>query len=363
MADTTIVAGLIPNNILNDYFEEYVTEMRFSSEMGTGEGEVWQVKENFSKGKGDAITFSLVNKLTNSATTGSAILEGNEEDMDTRSFDLTVDQHRHAIRIATMEEWRSGIDLFKAGRSQLKTWSVDHTNDKIVAALGSINGTAYASASEASKDAWLADNSDRVLFGAAKSNNSSNDHSASLANIDNTNDKLTPAALSLMKEMALAANPRIRPIRSEYTRNGRRYFIVYANSRAFRDLKNNSTITQAQREVSLAMENERLFKGGDLYWDGMIIKEIDELPIYTGVGAGSIDVGPVYLCGAQAGGLAWAKRWNPFSKTFDYGDKTGVGIGAIYEVAKFTFGSGTGDRDDLKDHGVVTGYFAAVASS
>ena len=57
---------------------------------------------------------------------------------------------------------------------------------------------AYGTASEAQKDAWLVDNADRVLFGAAKSNNSSNDHSASLANIDNTNDKLTPGAISLL---------------------------------------------------------------------------------------------------------------------------------------------------------------------
>ena len=34
-----------------------------------------------------------------------------------------------------------------------------------------------------------------------------------------------------------------------------------------------------------------------------------------------------------------------------------------YEVAKMTFGSGTADTDDLKDHGVLTGYFAAVADS
>ena len=32
-------------------------------------------------------------------------------------------------------------------------------------------------------------------------------------------------------------------------------------------------------------------------------------------------------------------------------------------IEKMLFGSGSGDTDDLKDHGVVTGYFAAVADS
>jgi len=52
----------------------------------------------------------------------------------------------------------------------------------VISALGSINGVAYGSASESAKDAWLVDNADRVLFGAAVGNNSANDHSASLAN-------------------------------------------------------------------------------------------------------------------------------------------------------------------------------------
>ena len=116
-----------------------------------------------------------------------------------------------------------------------------------------------------------------------------------------------------MKLKALTrANPKMRPIRSE--KNGRHLYIVYAHPLAFRDLKNDAVITAAQREVATAMENERLFKGGDLLWDGMIIKEAHGLydtSTYTGEGAGGTDtVVPVYLCGAQAIGAAYAKRWS-----------------------------------------------------
>jgi N4-gp56 family major capsid protein len=241
-------------------------------------------------------------------------------------------------------------------------WSIEQDIDRVVDQLYSKNGVLYALASEVQKDAWLVDNADRVLFGAAKSNNSSNDHSASLANIDATNDKLTPDALSLMKRIALSANPKIRPIR--VGSDNKRYFVAFAHPLCFRDLKQNTAIQQAQREVSLAKQNNKLFQGGDLIWDGIIIHEVDDMDTLSGVGAAGIDVGGVFLCGAQALGLGIAKRWETRTKgETDYGNEKGCAVVAIDGLDKMTFGSGSNDTDDLKDHGVVTGYFAAVADT
>ena len=111
-------------------------------------------------------------------------------------------------------------------------WSCSTAFRERVIALGSINGVAYASASEAQKDAWLVDNADRVLFGATKSNASSNDHSTSLANIDNTTDKLSPAMISLAKRIAQTASPKIRPIK---TSEDEEWFVMFAGPQAFRD--------------------------------------------------------------------------------------------------------------------------------
>ena len=52
---------------------------------------------------------------------------------------------------------------------------------------------------------------------------------------------------------------------------------MYVPSLVFRDLKTDSTITQAQRDVGLRMQNEKLFKGGDIEWDGIIFKEIEDI--------------------------------------------------------------------------------------
>ncbi len=362
MAQTSAATGLTVQQWDDKYFTEYLGNNPFKGYMGKGTSSIIQVKEDLTKKKGDSITFALVNKLTGSANDGSSKLEGNEESLGSRSHKLTVGLRRNAVSVLEYEEQISAIGLRNAAKDQLMEWSMEQDVDRVVDQMYSKNGVLYGAASEAQKDAWLVDNADRVLFGAAKANNAANDHSAALAAIDNTADKLTPDAVSLMKRIALSANPKIRPIRTE--KDNKRWFVLFAHPLAFRDLKANATITQAQREVSLATQNNKLFQGGDLIWDGVIIHEVDDMDTLSGVGASSIDVGGCFLCGAQAMGLGIAKRWTSRTKNeSDYGNEKGVGIVAIDGLDKMTFGSGSADTDDLKDHGMVTGYFAAVADS
>ncbi len=360
MADTTAATGLEVQKWDSNFFKEYVSNNRFNMVMGDDENAIIQLNEDLTMGPGKSITFALVNRLTGAGVTGDGTLEGNEEALDSRSFELPIDMIRHAVRVGKFSEQKSAIDLRKAARAGLKSWIMEKTRDDIIAALASINGVAYGSASEPQKDAWLVDNADRVLFGAAKSNNSSNDHSASLANIDNTNDKLTTGAISLMKRMALSASPKVRPMEhSEDERN----FVMFTNSLSFRDLKEDSTITQAQREALPRGNGNPLFRGGDLQWDGVIVKEVEDMGVIAGAGAAGIDVGAAYLCGAQAVGIGWAQRTKTATEVFDYGGKHGVAIEEIRGIEKLIFGSGAGDTDDTKDNGIVTGYFAAVADS
>lgn len=361
MADTTAASGLTPQQWDDEFFVEYIQNHPFKAYMGKDENSIFQLKEDLTVKKGNKVTFALVNRLTGDGVTGSQTMEGNEESLESRSFGVTVNKRRNAVRVAEIEDQYSAISLREAAKPALRTWADEKDIDRIYRALYSFNGTAYASASEAAKDAWLVDNADRVLFGAAKSNNSSNDHSASLLNIDNTNDKLTPGALSLMKRMAFSATPKIRPLR--LAGNNKRWLVAFAHPLCFRDLKANSTMTQAQREVVITDQNNKLFQGGDVEWDGIIVHECDGMPTLTGVGNGGIDVGAVFLCGAQAVGMAMARRWKTATKEFDYGDKYGCEISAIDGLEKMLFGSGAADTDDLKQNGVVTGYFAAVADS
>jgi len=361
MADSALATGLRVQQWDSKFFIEYLTENRYSGEMGTNENSIIQLREDVSKKPGDSITFALVNKLTNQATTGSNVLEGNEEDMTTRSFRMYVDKRRNAVRIPEMEEVKSPIDLRNAARSILKEWALKDTEGLISNGLMGIHGVNFLSSTASQKNTWLVDNSDRVLFGQLKSNNTGT-FSTSLATIDNTNAKLTAAALSQMKRIALAANPRVRPVRVEGG-GAKRWYTVHVNSLSFRDLKGDATITQAQREVKLEVQNSKLFEGGDIVWDGMIVKETPDLDQFLTTNTNSVQCGPAILCGAQAIGAAYAKRWTSQTKTFDYGDKYGVATESIYGIKKLEFGTGAGDTDTPKDNGVVTGWFAAVADA
>jgi hypothetical protein len=265
------------------------------------------------------------------------------------------------VAVTEWDEQKSAIDLRNAGKTMLKHWFMEKERDHIIRALQSINRVFYADASEAQKDAWLVDNADRVLFGAALSNNSSNDHSASLANIDNTADKLTPDTLRLMKRRAQTANPKIRPMK---TKGDQEWYVVFAGTLPFRDFSQSTEMKQVNREARPRDVYENpLFTGDSLILDGMIIREIPEIPVITGVGAGAIDVSQVFLCGAQAVGIGYAKRFKSTTQASDYAFKNGVGGREIRGIEKLLFGSGEADTDDLKDNGVATLYVASVADA
>lgn len=358
MADTRAATGLTPQQWDDKFFEEYIDDVDFGDIMGSSMNAIIQVKENLTKKKGDSVTFALLNRLTNDATTGSDVLEGKEEDMVSRSHKVTIAKRRHAVRVSESDEQFSAIGLRDAMKPSLKTWAMENTRDKIIAEMGSIDGVAYASATAGQKNTWQTNNADRVLYGAAKANTVAGDHASSLANIDGTNDILTRNVVSLAKRMATLASPKIRPVRDPGNR--KRYYVMYAHPLAHRDLGNN--LEGVLDDTTAAGQAARLFEGGDLMWNGVIIKELLDMPTYEGVGNGGIDVAPAYLMGAQAIGYAIARRWKTITKEFDYGDKYGTAIDALDGFSKLRFGTDPdSDTGTTKDNGIVTVFVAAVA--
>jgi len=362
MADTSAATGLTVQQWDDKFFMEYLGWNKYSKYFGTTENSIIQVKEDLTKKSGDSITFALVNRLTGAGVTGSSVLEGNEEAMDSRSHKLTVDQLRNAVRVSVLQEQFSAISLRNAAKPVLLDWMMEQVRDEVTDALGSILGVAYGSATEPNKDIYITDNNDRNLFGEDVGNYSAGDHSASLLNIDNTNDQLKSGTISLAKRRAKLADPQIRPIRVREA-GDEEWYVLLCNSLCFRDLQADTVIQQANRDARARGLNNPLFTGGDLLYDGVIIREIEQIPIDAGAGAGAIDVAPNFLCGAQAVGVGYAMRSNTVDETFDYSDKKGVAVREIRGIEKLQFGSGAGDLTDLKDHGVFTIWAAAVADA
>lgn len=358
------------------FFAEYVRDNRFRPYMGRSDGNALMpivTKYELASG-GKTINIPLITRLKSGGVQGTTRLSGNEEALGNFNASVTVNWNRNGVIITKPDESWTEMDLRRAARMQLKSWASESLRDDIICALMAVDGTsflqgksadaggptltplqAYQAQSEASKNAFLAANADRYLFGAAVSNNSSNNHANSLLNIDTTADRMTADLISLAKMRALEADPHIRPFKVDDA-EGREWFIMFVGSRGFRDLKRDSTIRTANREARPRdVATNPIFQDGDLIWDGVIIREVPEMPVITGVGASTSDVSMAALCGAQAVGIAWGQEPTSRVKTeTDYGFEYGVAIEECRGVEKLIYNG--------FQHGMVSVWYSAPAS-
>jgi len=363
MTDSSAAAGLKVQQWDSKYYTEALNAHIFKPFMGTKTNSIIQVKEDLTKKPGDSVTYSLVNKLTGTGKVDGATLEGNEQDMTSRSHKVTMHQYREGVRIPSYEEQISAISLRNAAKDVLMDWSTELWRDQVIEALGSIDGVAYGSASAGQRNTWLANNADRVLFGDSVGNGGYTTHSTDLATVT-AGMTLSTEILSLMKRMAKRANPKIKPLKDRKGYKSSDSYVIVADSLAVRDLANDAAFLQANREARARGVTNPVFQGADYIWDNMAIYEVEDIASLGTVGASSAEVSPVYLLGAQALAHAWCKRPKSKQEEFDYGDKFGCAIEQWYGIEKLIFGTdGSVDTTDPKDHGVLTAYVGAAADA
>jgi N4-gp56 family major capsid protein len=369
MADMNVTpsrAGLTPQIWDGRFFAEYVRKNRFSKYMGTSDSSMIQVKRDLTVKSGDSITFAAVRRLVGAGVTGNTVLTGNEEILDSRSMKLTVGVIRHAVAVTEWDEQKSSIDLRNAAKPALQNWAMEKLRGDIIDGLGSINGVSFALATAAQRNTWTVANSDRVLFGALVANGVSGVHATALLTVDNTADKMTGSILSLAKRRAQTASPHIRPIQV-VDDSDEEWFVCFMPSIVFRDFRADPAVLAVNKDARPRengwMDNP-LFSGGDLMWDGVIVREIPELPTAVGLGNAGIDVAASYLCGAQALGVGWAQTTRTRTNVLDYDFTHGVGIQEMRAVGKLRFGRDPAtDTGSLVDQGVFTIWTSAVADA
>lgn len=359
MANTTISTAVRAKQWDSKLFAEYVRASRFKRYMGSGTNAIIQVKRDLTKKKGDAITVNLVGALDASAgpNDGSSTLVNNEKALPNDGHKLTIGVVRDATVVNMEEEQASAFDVREAGRQALKDLAMRYLKNSIIAALGSMQGVAFGATTAAQKNAWTAANVDRVLFGDAVANYSAT--FATAINAVTATMKLTREVVSLLKrraQNAMTANGEgIRPFtygEDEET------FVLFVGTAAYRDLKADlETVHENARERA---KTNPLFTGTtSLYWDGVVIREIPEIAGFNNTAATPVAVAPVYLCGAQALAVAWAKELTTtLRKEDDYGFQRGVGFFEMRAVEKVLWGQG---QATAKDWGMVTGFVAAAA--
>ena len=380
MAVTTVQT----NNKLVVYrkevYREYIRQNLFAPYVGQELTAIIRVINDLKKG-GEQVNIPLIARLKNPAiSTGTLV--GNEEQIDNYGDRLFIDWARNAVKIPVSEEQKSSIDLFGEARPLIEDWGKELQRDEIVdtfyavtapngppTGLGSangqrVNGLLFDAAGNGPRTTWMTDNTDRVLFGGATGNFVAASFATSLANVT-AGMTLSASMVSKAKRLAKLANPRIRPYK---LKNGREYFVMFANSLQFRDLKSDPSIiqgnTQARPREGDGLDKNPLFQDGDLIWDGVIIREIPEMTVrlpttYQTGGAGGIQTAPAFLCGQAAMAWGWGRMPMPtFLKEDDYQFYRGVGVKMAYGLKKIAKMNNTGN---YKDWGVFTLFTSSQA--
>lgn len=385
MATSSIASANVVTRFKSKVAREYVRGGRFGPYIGKDENKMIQVVNETKK-----CSLPLVAKVGGPGVRGSTQLSGSEQPLSNYAYTLQPTFHRQGVLIDNEEREKSEFDLFSEARPALMNWMMETKRDQMIQAFGAIEagGTYYnyggteasgatgsSAASAANMDTWNTNNTDRILYGAAKGNLTAGDHTTSLGTVDTTTDKMDTDMVELMKRMAQDADPLIRPI---MVKEDEPWYVLWLGKYAFRDLQSDTTMTAANREARPRNLDNPLFAGGDLVWNGVIIKELPDLDkfidstgsgLWDGVwganatgdslatgGDTSSRVGIGFLTGAQAlgfgvGHMASFKR----RKEDDYEHLNGVAVSAKHDIKKTFYNN--------KQHGMLTTFHSASVDS
>jgi hypothetical protein len=379
-----------------EFLEEYIRESGYKSYMGSGtKGQMMPFHAIMDlKSKGKTIRCPLITRIKSGGVSGNAKLAGNETPIDLYSDDISIEIRRQGIETSERDVHFSFADYKKQSRPLLKNFAIEMLRDYISNGLGMVTVAGnvaklmhvppaltvpiagpqvFSPASTAELNKWVTDNTvsgipqigDRMLFGGdntatAALNMMAGNFAGSLANLDTTNDTFTPAALKRMKLMARKADPHIRPIRNG--KDGREYYVAFAGSFAFQAFKNHPEMVAVNRDArpreGRGMDDNPLFQDGDLLLDGVIVREIPEMPSIDKALYGTVsNIDRVFLCGAQAVGIAWGME-PMFADKYetDYGHTPGISVKQMLGCKKLQWNDPTSGK--AIDHGVITGIFA-----
>ena len=367
----------------DEYVTPYIRMSGFDRYMGRGTNAIIRTISSSVTDGGKTVVMPLIGLIRGEGVSGSQVLEGNEDDMDTYADEIRVNWRRNAVKVPKSTSYNTSLDLLNAAKPRLRDWAANVVLKKALiqqmqgivipgVSVTDADGTSYnapdtvvpyAQASAAQRNAFVVNNSDRILFGADIANASSGVMATALATIDNTNDKLTPALISKAKRIAqetasltaTTAN-NISPITPYTTADGEEWFVMFVHPRAMRDLRNDATMMQANRDARERGENNPLFRGGDLLWDGVIIRELFDLELIAGAGAAGIDVAHNFLAGQSALAVAWGQEPRVITdRDQDYQFRPAVAVEELIGVKKTSFGG--------KQYGGVSVFTAAAADS
>lgn len=309
MARTNIPTGhaLAPIIVQKQLFLDSKKKAYFPRFFGGSDAIVFE-KTDFTKAKGETMTFGIRMRVTGNPITGNATVKGREDRLSFYTFSVTLERYRYALMDdGQLSNQRFVGDLPVEIRNALVDWGAEQIDQHCFDALAASPTEAIYAGSATSADALTA------------------------------NDLITPALLSQARIKAITRRSAdiipLRPVRID----GKDYLVFLATPDQIYDLKRNSEFAQAQREAAERGASNPLFTGAVGVWDGVIIHEHDNVLI--GTNTGSVPYSQGHLLGAQSLCLAWGERPSIVSEKEDYDEFEGHCWRMTSKVAKPKFNS------------------------
>lgn len=267
-----------------------------------------EVKRDLDGNPGDRLTFTLLRKLTGAGVTGDEVLEGQEEQMNHFSDDVTLDQVRNAVRLkGRLSERRTAFDQRMSAKNVLKSWLAENIDDDCF--------TQFTTATAAS----------RIIYGG----------NATATTDVGSDDTLTVAKIESAVAIAQKATPKIWSVKLDEGE----FYVLCVHTDVGYDLRQSTQWLDASQEAGPRdYGRNNLFTGRLGIVGGVVVHAHEKIPVTTVWGAGADQPGASNLfLGRQAGLFAWGRRPEWWEKEFDYGARTGFAIGAIWDFTKAVF--------------------------
>ena len=323
-----------------DLFAIILPGLEYNYLVGKDSNSIVQMRTELGKGEGDKITFGIRLPLTGEGIVGRDTVEGNEEKLIFKDFDMTIEELNHAVDTGgRMEEQRIPWDLLKEGKDALQDWWSDKLSDLLIATL--CGDTNFKVAGKTFAQACTAPSTNKVL--------TVNDTAeASITSAD----MLDLHFLDRMKQLAelpTGTSYKVRPLIS----GGKRYFRVILHNYVFDALRQNMNVGQFGDLQKAAGKLQ--FPNVEFEYNGLLVSKSERITesydnIYRNI-----------LLGAQAATIAWGgageskgtvMAFVPYEK--DAKRYIMIRGGGILGAKKVVFNS--------EDYGVITGssYGAAL---
>lgn len=316
--------------------------------------------------KGARAVITLIADLTGDGVAGDRQLEGNEEGMQTFDQVIRIDQLRNANRLeGRMADQKSVVTFRSNSRNLLAYWLSDRIDQLAFLTLGGISYTKRPDGStrvgsdlpylEFAADVTAPSANRRLRWDGTNKLLVASGASSAVVSAD------TPTWELFVQLKAYCKDRYIRGTRRE---GGDELYHAFLCPQAMAKLKLDPTYMLNLRHSTNGQTNAKLFGGGSVEIDGIVLHEFRHVPNTRNAASGSkygaagtVEGSQIIFCGAQALGMAdiGAPEW--VEKDFDYDNSPGISVGKILGFLKPRFGS-IYENASVEDFGVVNVYVA-----